>query len=115
MRDVRELQSAESVLQAIINYRKEAGAINFQLEKMDVFIHQAEYLLYSDRPGDLCTSVKHCARCGGNHDDVLFRQLSRPVVVSGEERDTELTHWAPCPVNGDPILLRVVSTPEITE
>jgi len=40
----------------------------------------------------------HCNRCGQDHKDVEFRQLS------GERRGI---YWALCPVTGEPVLLRV--------
>lgn len=46
------------------------------------------------------TSIKHCARCGENHKQILFTKLTRP-----HERHT---HWAPCPVNGEPIMMIVL-------
>lgn len=53
---------------------------------------------------DLTTAVRGCARCGGDHDKVLFRRLSRgPIKTETGQR----THWAECPVNGEPILLSV--------
>lgn len=39
-----------------------------------------------------------CARCGGQHEGLSFRPLSRP---------TDWTHWAPCPENGEPIMLKI--------
>ena len=53
-------------------------------------------------PTQFKTNVGNCARCGGNHDVLLFRKLRRPVVAP----DREWTHWASCPENGEPILLR---------
>ncbi|MBF6618819.1 MAG: hypothetical protein ITG02_01130 [Patulibacter sp.] len=43
-----------------------------------------------------------CARCGGDHADVEWQPLERPVLEDGK---TVATHWAPCPTNGQPILM----------
>lgn len=47
--------------------------------------------------GVAVTSIKGCARCGGDHFNVIFSKLTHPV--------DELTHFAPCPTNGQPILM----------
>lgn len=47
--------------------------------------------------------VRSCARCGGDHDNVQWEQLQRPIV---DDDGTAWTHWAPCPTNGQPILQR---------
>ena len=41
--------------------------------------------------------VTTCARCGEDHERVVFKRLTRP----GKRH----THWAKCPVNGEPIML----------
>ena len=43
-----------------------------------------------------------CARCGGTHENLLFRKLRRPHVDGLNEA---WTHWALCPVSGEPILM----------
>lgn len=47
------------------------------------------------------THVLHCARCGGNHDNVLFMLLDNSNLFS---------HWGVCPTNSQPILMRVEPT-----
>lgn len=50
------------------------------------------------------TDIKHCARCGQDHNKLGFDKLTYPI----EDSDGTLwTHWAPCPANGEPILLKV--------
>lgn len=52
----------------------------------------------------LMARVGRCARCGGDHDGIVWERLERPI----EDSDgTVWTDWAPCPVNGQPILCRV--------
>lgn len=46
-----------------------------------------------------------CARCGQDHNSVVFMPLKRPVEYEGK---VVWTHWAPCPVTGEPILVRTV-------
>ena len=52
-----------------------------------------------------CTRIKivtNCARCGKDHEDILFEELIRPVK---DDNDVVLfTHWTACPTNGQPIL-----------
>lgn len=43
------------------------------------------------------TDIRNCARCGGNHEDLLFWKLRAPCL--------EYQYWCPCPDNGEPILL----------
>ena len=49
---------------------------------------------------EITTDVKCCARCGEDHQKVIFTKLSRP--------HPRHTHWAPCPKNKEPIMMRVV-------
>ena len=46
------------------------------------------------------TKVENCARCGGNHAEIVFKKFTHPP-----ER---YTYWAICPTNGEPILMLVV-------
>lgn len=52
------------------------------------------------------TNIRNCARCDGDHDQLVFKKLSRPFAPR-EAAPIEWTHWAPCPTNGEPILMRV--------
>ncbi len=53
--------------------------------------------------------VRKCARCGGNHDEVLFKEFTIP------QDDIEYTHYGFCPANYEPILLAVVVDIEICD
>ena len=44
-------------------------------------------------------NIRHCARCGGDHDGLEFRSFDLPAG--------KFTHWAPCPTNGEPVLMTV--------
>ena len=44
-------------------------------------------------------SIKCCARCEQDHDDLEFTELSKPI--------DEWTFWAKCPTTGEPILLLI--------
>ena len=46
--------------------------------------------------------LTNCARCGGQHKNLEFTQLKRPVAVLV----ATFTHWALCPKTKEPILLR---------
>lgn len=50
--------------------------------------------------------IVDCARCGRNHQKLVFDRLHRP---SGK-----MTHWACCPRTRQPILLKVVKTKDST-
>ena len=43
-------------------------------------------------------NFKHCARCGGDHEQLEFKPLKNEYFGT--------THWAICPVNLEPILLK---------
>lgn len=45
------------------------------------------------------TDVKSCARCGGDHDNLVFIKFTNPI--------DEWTHFALCPYNEEPILMKV--------
>ncbi|MBE3087993.1 MAG: hypothetical protein IMZ71_02600 [Chloroflexi bacterium] len=44
--------------------------------------------------------VKGCARCGGNHKNLLFEKLTKPAK--------DYQWWALCPFLQEPILMRAV-------
>jgi hypothetical protein len=46
------------------------------------------------------TAVKTCARCGGNHREILFRKFKQPI-----QADKVWTHWGICPKTHEPILM----------
>ena len=48
----------------------------------------------------IIVSVKRCARCGGDHDNMVFKRLAKPVDMDGM-----CTHWVMCPTNQEPILM----------
>ena len=55
--------------------------------------------------------VRGCARCGGDHNELEWELLERPIVDSG----VIWTHWCACPANGQPILMRNGGTQIVTE
>ena len=50
----------------------------------------------------MTTEIRNCARCGGDHDGVEFKEFTIPPD------DIEYTHYGLCPSNGEPILLAIV-------
>lgn len=54
------------------------------------------------------SNVTGCARCGGDHESLLFKALAQPFAPI-EASGVSWTHWAKCPTNGEPVLLRVVA------
>lgn len=52
-------------------------------------------------------NVIQCARCGRDHDGVIFYEFGRPIVDSD---GTVWDWWGLCPTTGDPILLRSVDS-----
>lgn len=49
--------------------------------------------------------ITSCARCGGDHEGIVYKKLTNPVIVGG----TVMTHWIPCPVLNEPILMYFVN------
>lgn len=50
-------------------------------------------------------NVRQCARCGQDHENIVYRRLTHPITDSDGK---VWTHWAPCPTNGEPILMMFV-------
>lgn len=49
------------------------------------------------------TRVFNCARCGEDHDDLIFvKMVGKPIMVE----DFEYAWWALCPVTRDPLIMR---------
>lgn len=57
------------------------------------------------------TTLVHCARCGGHHDNLPFKIFTRPVMEHADIRPA-YTHWAMCPESKQPILLKVLPEPD---
>ena len=55
----------------------------------------------------ITTTVRSCARCGGDHAALEFLPISNPAP--------DFTHWAMCPTVHQPIIMLVKSTFEVTE
>jgi hypothetical protein len=53
----------------------------------------------SDRATKKAT-ITNCARCGGDHPDLVFTKLARPIL-------DEYTHWAACPKTGEPVIMQI--------
>lgn len=51
--------------------------------------------------------IKNCARCGKDHEQLIFHLFTEPVRVG--DGDIQYTRWAKCPTNGEPILMRYES------
>jgi hypothetical protein len=62
----------------------------------------------SDGDQTITTDVFHCARCGENHEALVFQKFTRPMV---DEDSTVWKHWAMCPVLHEPILLSAIVVP----
>lgn len=56
------------------------------------------------QPQRLVTTVRHCARCDQDHENLEFKRFVRPIE---DEDGTLWNYWSLCPNTGDPILLRV--------
>lgn len=57
----------------------------------------------------ITTDVRDCARCGDDHDGVIFAELLRPIELmqrQGGGYVFKITHWASCPKTAEPILMR---------
>jgi hypothetical protein len=51
----------------------------------------------------LTSDVRHCARCGLDHEGLAFTPLDKPMA--GDDASESYTHWAGCPNTGEPIML----------
>lgn len=47
--------------------------------------------------------VSGCARCGGNHEDLVAKPFTKPVYDN--EHLLSATHFAMCPTTEEPILV----------
>lgn len=54
----------------------------------------------------IITNIKNCARCGGDHSEVIGAKLTIPFSPP-EAAPVTWTHWAMCPSNGEPILIKI--------
>lgn len=67
-----------------------------------------------EEAAEIRTPLSNCARCGGEHGEVVFRRFSRPpdeTLVARVGRQAHLvTHFAACPENGEPILGSFIPT-----
>ena len=51
--------------------------------------------------------IVRCARCGGDHDDVVPQPLDHPMAPPDITPRLVWSKWAPCPTNGQPIMFEV--------
>ena len=65
-------------------------------------IHQTKGFTYEIGPVIMVSIVKNCARCGGDHVNVLFNSFGR--------KPAKYTHFGICPTTMEPILM--ISTPD---
>ena len=49
----------------------------------------------------LYIDIKYCARCGNNHNNLLFMKFNNPVII----RNVMMDYWSTCPVTSEPILM----------
>jgi len=54
---------------------------------------------------EITTDVKNCARCGSDHEDMVFIRMQNPI-------DPEYPFWALCPKGYGPILLQPIEIDE---
>lgn len=50
--------------------------------------------------------VKSCARCGQDHDHVLFQAFTKPIL-NAEMDELLFLYWGMCPILAEPILLNM--------
>ncbi len=55
-------------------------------------------------------NVKSCARCGQDHDNLIFKKFKNPFIF----KNVEIEYWALCPICHEPILLHIISQQVIT-
>ena len=55
------------------------------------------------------TDIKACARCGNEHEQMVFKEIVRPIELQARGDGTfvlVITHWATCPTTAEPVLMR---------
>lgn len=78
----------------------------FPVKVSDRLSKAASDITLGDWTAYMRISVRGCARCGQNHDNLEFHPLTRAMSDS----EGQWTHWAACPTNGEPILMKVQET-----
>lgn len=58
-------------------------------------------------------NVKHCARCGEDHEDLEFNEFSLNPIV--DCNDIAWNYWSMCPKTKEPVLLRIIIVAEKTK
>jgi hypothetical protein len=60
------------------------------------------------------TALIHCARCGHDHDEVMWFPFTNPIV-DDDEAKTTWQFWGICPELVEPVLLRQIAELETPE
>lgn len=55
-----------------------------------------------NEPQPFTDDLIHCARCGANHEALVWKPFQRPVV---DADGTVWGWWTMCPYNQEPVLL----------
>jgi hypothetical protein len=54
------------------------------------------------------TTIRNCARCGGTHEDIEMKTITRPVLIC----NIMFNYFAMCPNTNEPIVIEVKEKPE---
>lgn len=81
-------------------------------EKLQTVLNKA--IVYDEKPlitipselNILNSDIVRCARCNGNHKDVLFMSFKQFPIEDGN--GLTYTHYGVCPTTNEPMLMRAV-------
>lgn len=65
-----------------------------------------EETMHTEQDVVIRTTLHACARCKGDHAEMLFTKFHRPVV---DDDGTVWGWWALCPATGEPVLMKTDS------
>lgn len=52
-------------------------------------------------------NVMSCARCGGDHKDLVFHKMQKPIILTVGDSSQSYSWWGFCSVKLEPIILEV--------
>lgn len=58
----------------------------------------------------ISVNLRSCARCGGDHNNLVFAKFTRSLEVDGHD----FTHWCMCPSVAQPILMEVTYQSDVS-
>lgn len=87
-------QSCNAEIRVKLQAYHKVGQVIIKNIGSDILVPNMIYVLQTK-----LVNVKHCQRCGTNHNNLKFLELFNPV--------DDWKYWAMCPVMDQPILLKI--------